>query len=192
MNVFNGLLVTLGALTSIAVGALIVLVISGTLLPQDVPAFLFQQQLGEMAARTGAGLWQSTGIAAGFIAAGLFILALEVRTVTRRGTAGMALISSEANGTVRLSVESIAQLAQRTGRGNRDVRSIRCRVAVRPEGLNISCAAGLRMGADVPAVTADVQQNIREVVERLTGLQVIDVPMRTRYQGDRNQPVLTR
>ena len=48
------------------------------------------------------------------------------------------------------------------------------------------------MGSDVPAVTSDIQHDIREVVERLTGLNVIDVPVRARYQGDRDQPVLTR
>ena len=48
------------------------------------------------------------------------------------------------------------------------------------------------MGADVPEVTADIQHDIREVVERLTSLDVIDVPIRARYQGDRDQPVLTR
>ena len=48
------------------------------------------------------------------------------------------------------------------------------------------------MGSDVPAVTADIQRDISEVVERLTSLTVIDVPVRARYQGDRDQPVLTR
>ena len=112
--------------------------------------------------------------------------------MTRTAAPGMVLVSSESNGSVRMSVDSIVQLAQRTAQSNREVRSMRCRVRVTAAGLVIECVAGLRMGADVPEVTAEIQQDVREVVERLTSLQVIDVPVRARYQGDRDQPVLTR
>ena len=192
MNAFNGLLVTLGALASIAVGVLILLVVTETLSPQTVPIPVLQQQLAGMTEDAGGGWWRDVGIAAAFIVVGLLVLLLEARTVTRKDAGGMVLVSSDSKGTVRLSVESIAQLAQRTARSNREVRSVRCRVQVDPSGLTINCIAGLRMGSDVPAVTSDIQHDVREVVERLTGLNVIDVPVRARYQGDRDQPVLTR
>ena len=192
MNAVNGILVTLGALASIAVGVLILLVATQTLSPQAVPVPVLQQQLAGMVGHTGAAWWRDIGIAAGFIVVGLLILILESRALTRTAAPGMVLVSSDANGVVRLSVESIVQLAQRTAQGNREVRSVRCNVHAGPSGLTINCAAGLRMGADVPAVTSDVQHDIREVVERLTGLNVVDVPVRARYQGDRDQPVLTR
>ena len=192
MNAFNGLLVTLGALASIAVGVLILLVITETLSAQAVPIPVLQQQLAGLAEDTSGAWWRDAGIAAAFIVVGLLVLLLEARTITRTAAAGMVLVSSDANGTVRLSVESIAQLAQRTARSNREIRSVRCRVQVASSGLTINCVAGLRMGSDVPAVTSDIQHDIREVVERLTGLNVIDVPVRARYQGDRDQPVLTR
>lgn len=192
MNAFNGLLVTLGALASIAVGVLMLLVITETLPAQAVPIPVLQQQLAGLAEDTSGASWRDAGIAAAFIVVGLLVLLLEARTITRTAAAGMVLVSSDANGTVRLSVESIAQLAQRTARSNREIRSVRCRVQVTSSGLTINCIAGLRMGSDVPAVTSDIQHDIREVVERLTGLNVIDVPVRARYQGDRDQPVLTR
>ena len=192
MNFFNGLLVTLGALASIAVGVLILLVITDTLAPQTIPVSYISQQLAAMAQDAGGAWWRDVGIAVGFIVVGVIILALETRMLNRTAARGMALISSEANGTVRMSIDSIVQLAQRTAQGNREVRSVRCRVHVTPAGLVIHCAVGLRMGADVPTAIADMQEDIREVVERLTSLTVIDVPVRARYQGDRDQPVLTR
>ncbi len=192
MNLFNGLIVTLGALVSIAAGVLILLVITESVSPQVVPIDVVRQQLAGMADHVGGAFWRDVGIAVGFIAIGLLVLALESRKLTRTASPGMVLVSSQADGVVRLSIESIVQLAQRTAQGNREVRSIRCRVRVAPGGLTINCAAGLRLGSDVPAVTSEVQQDIREVVERLTGLAVIDVPVRARYQGDRDQPVLTR
>ena len=192
MNAVNRLLVTLGALASIAVGVLILLVATQTLAADVVPVPILQQQLAGLTGDTGAALWRDAGIGIGFIVVGLIILALEARSLTRAASPGMVLVSSESDGVVRMSIDSIAQLAKRTAEGNRDVRSFRCRVRVSPCGLAIHCVAGLRMGADVVAVTNDIQNNIREVVERLTGLQVVDVPVRARYQGDRDQPVLTR
>ena len=192
MKFFNGLLVTLGALASVAVGVLMLLVITDTLDPQAVPGSPLRQQLISMAQDAGGAWWRDVGIAVGFIAVGLVVLALETRMLNRTAARGMALVSSEANGTVRMSIDSIVQLAQRTAQGNREVRSVRCRVRVTPAGLVIHCTVGLRMGADVPTAIADMQEDIREVVERLTSLSVIDVPVRARYQGDRDQPVLTR
>ena len=192
MNVLNGLLVILGALASLAVGVLILLVVTQTLSPQAVPIPILQQQLAGMTGHIGGAFWQDVGIAAAFVVVGLIVLGLEARMVTRSATPGMVLVSSEPDGVVRMSIDSIAQLAQRTAQSNRDVRSVRCRIRVTPGGLAIHCVARLRMGADVPAVTSGMQSDIREVVERLTSLVVIDVPVRARYQGDRDQPVLTR
>ena len=192
MNLFNGVLVTLGALASIAVGVLILLVLTQTLAPDAVPAWFFGQQFVGMADRVGSAWWRDVGIAVGLILVGLLVLAFEVRMFSRRSASGMVLLSSDPNGAVRMSVDSIAQLAQRTAQSNREVRSVRCRIQVTPGGLAIHCVAGLRMGADVPAVTSDMQHDVREVVERLTSLTVVDVPVRARYQGDRDQPLLTR
>ena len=192
MNLFNGLLVSLGALASVAVGVLILLVLTQTLSAEILPTDALSQQFAGLSEQSGGALWRDIGVAAAFILVGFAVLALEARALTRTAAPGMVLISSDQNGVVRLSIESISQLAQRTAQANREVRSIRCRVRVAPGGLTINCAAGLRMGSDVPAVTSDIQHDIREVVERLTGLVVIDVPVRARYQGDRDQPVLTR
>lgn len=192
MNAVNGLLVALAALASIAVGVAVLLALSGTLPPQAVPVPVLSQQLAVVTEHTGGLWWRDVGVAIGLLAAGLVILALEVRLLTGTASSGMVLLSSESGGTVRMSLHSIAQLAQRTAQSNRDVRSVRCRIRVTPGGISVHCVAGLRMASDVPAVTSDIQENIREVIERLTGLTVTDVSVRARYQGDRDQPVLTR
>ena len=192
MNVFNGFLVTMGSLAGIAGGVLILLVVTETVSPQVFPSDILRQQFASMAAHTGAALWRDVGIAAALIAAGLFVLFLEARQLTRSATPHMILLSSDAEGVVRLSLDSVSELAKRTGSGNHDVRNIRCRVRVTDRGLSIRCMITLRMGADVPEVSSDVQKNIREVVERLTSLTVSDVPVRVRYQADRDQAPLVR
>ena len=136
--------------------------------------------------------WRDAGIGAGLVAAGMIVRAFQARMLTRTAAPGMVLVRSEPNCSVRMSIESIVQLTQRTAQSNREVSSMRCRVRVSPGGLAIHCSAGLRMGADVPTVTVDIPENVLEVVERLTSLTVIDVPVRARYQGDRDEPILTR
>ncbi len=192
MNAFNGLLAVVVSLAAFAGGVLILLIVTETVSPQHFPGEVLRQFLTNMVEHTGATLWRDVGIAVGLIAAGLLALVLEAWQLTRTATPGMVLLSSEPDGVVRLSLDSITELAKRTGAGIRDVRNIRCHVRVISGGLSIRCAVGLRMGADVPAASSDVQTNIREVVERLTSLPVRDVPVRARYIGNRDQPVLVR
>ena len=192
MNAFNGLLVTVVSVAGIVVGVFILLIITETVSPQALPGEVFSQPLATMAAQTGGAMWGDVGIGAGLIAAGLLVLVLEARQLTRGVVSGMVMVSSETDGLVRLSLDSITELAKRTGAGNRDVRNIRCHVQVTSGGLSIRCEVGLRMGADVPETSSDVQKNIREIVERLTSLPVRDVPVRARYLGDRDQPLLVR
>ncbi len=188
MNAFNGLLAAVISLAAIAAGVLILLIVTDTVSPQHFPGDF----PARIAAHTGGALWRDVGVAVGLIAAGLLVLVLEARQLTRTVTPGMVLLSSEPDGVVRLSLDSITELAKRTGSAIRDVHNVHCHVLVTPGGLSIHCVVGLRMGADVPAVTSDVQKNIREVVERLTSLPVRDVAVRARYMSNQDQSVLVR
>ena len=192
MNTFNRLFVTVAALAMIAGGVLVLLVVSETVSPRFLPGNTFSPQFTSMAAHTGADLWEDVGIAIGLIVVGALLLALEVRQLVRSSTPGMVLLSSSEEGVVRLSLDSIAELARRTGSGSRGVRNMRCYVRVTSAGLSIRCMVGLRMGANVPEASAEIQKNVREVVERLTSLTVRDVPVRARYLRGGDQPLLAR
>ena len=192
MNTFNGFVVGLVGLLAIVAGVFILLVVTETISVSDVPWDAFDQQLTVMASETGASWWADVGIAIGLIVGGVVLLALEFLRLTRVATPGMVLLSSDAEGAVRVSLESIRELAEQTGRGNRDVRRIRCVIRVTAGGLRIRCAVGLRMAADVPGASAEIQKDVREVIERLVGLPVLEVPVRARYLRDRDQAVLVR
>ena len=71
-------------------------------------------------------------------------------------------------------MQSIRELTERTSYGVRSVLDARCSVKVTPGGLRMGCDLTLRMATELPEATANVQVAIREVVERLTGLKVID------------------
>ena len=192
MIAFNTFLVTLGGTAAIAAGVFILLVVTETVPSEVIPGGVFDSELGAMAEETGAALWTYAGVALALIAAGMAVLAWEFRHLTRAATPGMLILSSGAEGTVRLSLESVRELAERTAQGNRSVQRIRCGVQATGAGIRIRCSVGLRMGTDVPTASSAIQHDMREVVERLIGIPVLEVAIRARYLRDREQALLVR
>ena len=192
MNAFNALFVSLVGLALVAAGVFILLIITGILAATAVPFTTFDAQASAIAAKKGAGLLVDIGIAAGLVLAGIILLGLELRKLAGAVTPGMLLLESSATGTVRIALDSIRELAEMAGMGNREVRQISCTVRVVKGGLRLRCSVALRMGSDVSTVSRSVQQNVLETVERLTGVQVVDIPIRARYLRDRDQAVLVR
>ena len=192
MNAINRLIVSLGALVLISAGVYILLLISGTLGPGDINGEFFVPQIERIAADIGADLWADVGIAIGFLAAGAAVLFLQLASRGRGRGGRTVLLSDDERGYVRISVQSIRELTERTSYGVRSVVDARCSVKVSPGGLRLGCDLTLRMATDLPEATANVQVAIREVVERLTGLKVIDVSVTARYGRHRDEPVLAR
>lgn len=193
MNFVNRLVVSIGAMALIAAGVYILLLISGTLAPGDINGEYFVPQIERIAADTGADLWADVGIAIGFIAVGLVVLYVQLASL-RRGARGgrTVLLRDDELGYVRVSVQSIQELAERTAYSVRSVVDARCSIKVTPGGLRMGCRLTLRMATDLPEATANVQTTVRDVVERLTGLKVIDVSVTARYGRHRDEPVLAR
>ena len=192
MNVINRLIVSLGAVALISAGIYILLLISGTLDPGDINGEFFVPQIERIAADVGADLWADVGIAIGFIAAGIAVLILQLASPGRGRGGRTVLLSDDERGYVRISVQSIRELTERTSYGVRSVVDASCSVKVTPGGLRMGCDLTLRMATELPEATANVQVAIREVVERLTGLKVIDVSVTARYGRHRDEPVLAR
>ena len=185
MNTLNAFLVALGGTVAIAAGILILLIATETVSSGLIPGDVFDSEAG-------AELWEYVGIASALIVAGMAILALEFRHLTRAAAPGMLILSSESEGTVRLSLESIRELAERTAQGNRSVQRIRCGVQDTGAGVRIRCSVGLRMGTDIPTASSAIQHDMREVVERLIGIPVLDVAIRARYLNDHDQALVGR
>ena len=192
MNAFNALFVSLVGLALVAAGIFMLLIVTGILAATAVPFSAFDAQASAMAAKKGASVLVDIGIASGLILVGVILLGLELKKLAGAATPGMLLLESSATGSVRMALDSIRELAEMAGMGNREVRQISCAVKVVKGGLRLRCAVALRMGSDVSSVSRHVQQNVLETVERLTGVQVIEVPIRARYLRDRDQAVLVR
>ena len=192
MNFLNGLLATIGSLVLVAAGIMMVLIASEAISPNVIPGGAFDSELADVASATGSGLWTYVGAAIVLIAVGTLVLVVEFLHAVRAASPGMVLLRSEEAGVVRISLESVRQLAERICQGNRSVRRTRCAVRMTDGGLQMQCAVGLNMGAEVPGESSAIQRDVKEVVERLTGLPVVEVSIRAHYVKDREQAVLAR
>ena len=192
MNLLNGLLVSLVSLVLIAAGILMVLIASEAVSPTVIPGGAFDAELIDIAIATGSGLWAYVGAAIVLIAAGTLVLVLEFLHAARAAAPGVVLLRSEEEGVVRISLDSVRQLVEQTCQSNRQVRRTVCGVQMTEEGLQIQLSVGLQLGAEVPSESSAIQQEVKDVVERLIGLPVADISIRAHYVKGREQSVLVR
>ena len=190
MNVANRLIVLILALLVLLGGVLVLLIAADAVAPEEIPGDLLLSQFENVAKSEGSDLGTNIGIAAALVLGGLLLLISELRSLAAGPR--MVLVSAGEGGVVRIAHESIRELAERTGRGNRSVRHLKCRVRVTSSGLRILCLANLNMGSDVPKVSSELQNSIDDAVERLTGLPVVDVAVRAKYGGDGDLSLVAR
>ena len=213
MDSINRLLVSLAAIAVIALFVVAILVVTGALDYRFLPwGHTGTEGYGDYGALLGVieseaynawfeselrGLallgqpWKAISIAAALVGIGLMLLflAFQVRGGGRRRETPL-LISSTDLGLLSVDPASIRTLVEHTGTANRSVVDLRCRLSVRrktppggPDRITISCQPRLEMGADLREVRDDVQSRVKEMVERLTGLEVDRVHItRVRYE----------
>jgi hypothetical protein len=188
MDSINRLLVSLAAIAVIALFVVAILAVTGGIEPETYNAW-FESELRELALLGQP--WKAISGAAALAGIGLMLLllAFQVRGGGRRRETPL-LASSTDLGRLSIDPASIRTLVEHTGMTNRSVVDLRCRLSVRrktppggPDHITISCQPRLEMGADLREVRDDVQGKVKEVVERLTGLEVDRVHInRVRYE----------
>ena len=202
MDSINRLLVSLAAMVVIALFVVTILVATGALDYRFLPWGLagaegyseaynawFESELRGLALLGQP--WKAISIAAALVGIGLMLLflAFQVRGGGQRRETPL-LVSSTDLGLLSIDPASIRTLVEHTGTANRSVVDLRCRLSVRrktppggPDRITISCQPRLEMGADLREVRDDVQSRVKEMVERLTGLEVDRVHItRVRYE----------
>lgn len=190
MNVANRIIVLILALLVLLGGALVLLVAAGVVEPGEIPGDLLLPQFENVAKAKGADLATNNGIAVAMVFVGLLVLIAELRPLVAGPR--LVLVSAGEQGVVRIALDSIRELAERTGKGNRSVKGLKCRVRVTSGGLRILCLADLNMGSEVPKVSSELQESIDDVVERLIGLAVVDVAVKAKFGGDGDLSLIAR
>ena len=127
------------------------------------------------------------GNAAAIIAVGVIIalgmVALLLFELIPVRKAAPLLISSTEEGVTTIDQDSVRLLAEKTATSAvSNVRDIRCVVGEKAGGLTISCRASVALGSNIPEVGAELQNKVKDAVEKLTGLPVVKVDVKAKYE----------
>jgi len=101
------------------------------------------------------------------------------------------VVRADEAGTVTIEPNSVRVLAETVGAEVNGVREISCRVRERPGGLAIGCFPRVALGSNIPRLSTEMQVKIKESVESLVGLPVIEVSVVTKYETQRSRRLAT-
>ncbi|WP_168119241.1 alkaline shock response membrane anchor protein AmaP [Paenibacillus sp. HB172176] len=112
----------------------------------------------------------SVGIAVFLLSFRFFIVSLQ------HGSASSQSIDQRTEyGDIRISIETIENLALKAATKQRGVKELRARVRATDAGLEIILRAVIDGETSIPALTEDIQRAVKEHVEEITGIPVMNV-----------------
>ena len=195
MDFWNRVIISLVALLVVAAAIVTLLVAVEAVAPDFLPggsarqppdAWFYPQLKGVADFSGGAQVITIAVSIATAVVVAAFLL-LELRRLRRREA--LLPISSTPDGALSIEVSSVRLLAERTGIANRNISSLRCRLRMRkrpppggPASIIIVCYPRVILGTNVQEVRDDLQTRIKDTVQGLTGLNVLQINVvRVRY-----------
>ncbi|MBD2847295.1 alkaline shock response membrane anchor protein AmaP [Paenibacillus sp. IB182496] len=108
------------------------------------------------------------------VAVVVLLLSLRFFYVTiRRDSASVPSIDQRTDfGDIRISMETVENLALKAAAKQRGVKDLRARIRVADAGLEIVLRAVVDGETPIPALTEDIQRAVKEHVEDITGIPV--------------------
>jgi hypothetical protein len=193
MNVFNRIVVILLAAVLFIGAVLILLITFGAVTPQQIlPAGTANTVLGQwiesFARMQPNATLLTTVIAVLVILVSLWILYLELRP---KPQPDVIRIREDGLGTVTVRTESVHDLILHTASTMPDVLQVHSRIARGPDGVNIHCRTSLTPEANVPQVTTELQERIKQAVERYLGMNVANVAVDAQLEPLSDVPART-
>jgi len=178
MTVFNRVVMVVVALVLLAGALITLLVATEATAPDDYGWFSFILQ--KAADATGAAL-AVTIVVAIIIALGTLVMLFFEIALPRHQTT--LLISSTEKGLTTINQESVCLLAEKTAATVNNVRDIHCSVGEKAGELTVSCQAIVSLASNIPEVCTELQGKVKENVEKLTGLPVSQINLKTKYES---------
>jgi hypothetical protein len=116
----------------------------------------------------------------------LGLLFLQLSRVPR---ARPFLVRSDEDGDVMIEPSSVRLISETVGAEIHGVRQIRCIVRQRrgSGGLLIVCHPMVALGSNVPKLSRDMQNKVKETVESIVGLPVSEVSVAAKYEATRDR-----
>ena len=178
MTVVNRIIAVVVALVLLAGSVMTLLVATEATAPDSYGWFDFTLQKADDA--TGSGLVLTIIVAVIVGLASMAVLLIEM--VFSRQPAPLLINSSE-EGVTTINQESVCVLAEKTAATVHNVRDVHCSVGEKVGGLVISCQAVVSLASNVPEVCTELQGRVKSEVEKLTGLPVAQIDVKTKYES---------
>ncbi len=190
MNVLNRVIVVAAALAALAGAVITTLVAIEVNQPDVVFSGWFESQLQEVADSSGG---DAVAIVATSIAIALGMIVFLFFELVPLNKPVRFLLGSTEHGIATIEKDSVRELAEKTAFTSHNVRDAVCIVAKRTQdSMVIHCRASLDLGANIPEVIAELQNNIKNSVEQLTGLTVLQVNVKSKYESGRTKHMALR
>jgi hypothetical protein len=178
MNIFNRILAVILFLAFIAAAAVSIMILANY--GPTIPSSIFSQQVAYLQGLSG---WYRV---AAYAAAGALIV-LMAYLIFLEFTAGRPektlLLSSNDQGTIFVNKNTVEKFAEKVGRQeSAQVKDMHCHVKQKRQGILIDCLPTLRLGTNMKSVNPRIQTRVKETVQDLLGLPVLNVKVRARYE----------
>ena len=112
----------------------------------------------------------------GIIAVILFLVSIRllIAGYTRRKSVSALLMNTEL-GIIRVSVNTLDTLTQKAVRSFQEVRDIKSLVLTEPDGIRVLLKVSILPDVEMPELTRNIQQKVKEYIESLAGIAVKEV-----------------
>jgi hypothetical protein len=178
MNVFNRVVAIILFLAFIAAAAVSIITLAGYIL--TIPGSILNQQVAFLRSLSGWERAAAIAAAVAFIAFIAYLIWLEFTVGHPEKT---LLLNSNDQGTIYVNRNTVEKFAEKIGRQeSAQVTEIHCHVKQKRKGILIDCVPTLRLGTNMNSVNPRIQSRVKETVQNLLGLPVIDVKIRARYE----------
>lgn len=167
MKIFRGFLIILYALIAMSLGIVVFLYPFG-LITDDIDAFLRIYTLGN----------QSSII---YIVTGIVLIILSLVVIlggVNSKKKSLFIVMSTELGELKISSETIIGLAKIAIQNNKEVKDFELDIKISKENqIQVEMKAKVNNDSIIPELTLEVQKNIKDTIERCTGVAVESVKM---------------
>lgn len=124
-------------------------------------------------------IYTDTVPAVAFIAGGIVMLLIALRLfyISVRSSREQAPSIDQRNewGDIRISIETVENLALKSASRSRGVKDLRARVRVGSAGIEVTIRSMVDGESSIPALTEEMQSNVKQHLEEITGIPVASV-----------------
>jgi uncharacterized alkaline shock family protein YloU len=124
-------------------------------------------------------LYGGWGVRTAVIIVSAVMLLISLRflyvALRRGGGAAPSIDQRTEFGDIRISLETVENLALKAASRHRGVQDLRARIRVTDAGIDISVRAVVDGDSPIPALSEEIQRSVRDHVEEITGIPVANV-----------------